>query len=302
MSATIDVTISIVNFNTRDVLRSCLESLMATRGVTIRIYVVDNASSDGTVEMVRDTFPHVQMIANSQNQGFAAANNRVIRQADGRYVLLLNPDTEVPVDVLSAMVSFMDRRPDVGICGPAILSSDGSVQSCGESFPTLSREVLQSRRLRRLFKRFTRPAPPPVRPAAPFEVDWVGGACLMARRKLVEEIGVLDEQFFLYAEELDWCYRARKAGWKICVLPAIAIVHHRGKSTEQVSEAALAYLTETRLRYYRKNHGLWYAALVSLVYLAGALNQWRSDRTTASVRLNATGVWWRTLWSEPRRF
>jgi GT2 family glycosyltransferase len=298
-----DVTVAIVSYNTRELLRDCLESVQASSGVNLRICVVDNASTDGTVEMVRAEFPCVELFASRRNLGFAAATNLMIRRHNSRYVLLLNPDTQVPRHTIGALADFMEAHPDVGICGPKIVRPDGTVQSCGEKFPTLLTELRQSKSLRWILAPFRHQSTNSKGDETSLHTDteWVSGACLMARRELIDDIGPLDEQFFLYAEELDWCYRAKRARWHIAALPSVASIHHQGKSTEQVRERALAYFWETRLRYYRKNRGLYYAALVSLVYVAGAANEWRSDRRKASVRLKATGAWWRTLWSEPGR-
>jgi len=129
----------------------------------------------------------------------------------------------------------------------------------------------------------------------PFEVDWVDGCCLMIRRSVVERIGPLDEQYFLYAEELDWCVRAGKAGWRVCALPEVRMVHHQGQSSSQLSDFSLMHLVETRLRYYRKHHGLGTALATSIVYVAGCLRQVGRSRQKQAVRLRATVRWWRSL-------
>lgn len=292
-----DVTVSIVSLNTRDLLGECLRSVLASTGVSCDVRVVDNHSSDGTPEMVRRTFPNVRLIQNDENRGFAAANNMAIRDASSRYVLLLNPDTEVPPAAIASMVAFMDATPTAGICGPLVRFPDGRFQSCGYLFPTLLREVRQSKRVGKLVRSVVGDDPPPTVPDAPVDRDWVDGCCLMIRRSVIEQIGLLDEQYFLYAEELDWCFQARQRGWRIFALPHITIVHHLGQSSGQMSEFSLGCLIDTRLRYYRKNHGLLTAAAVSAVYILGCVKQMRNDRVKNAIKLKATLRWWRTVWA-----
>jgi hypothetical protein len=293
--ATCDVTIAIVSFNTRELLSACLRSVLSSSDVTYEVYVVDNGSSDGSAEMVARDFQAVRLLCSDSNRGFAAANNRAIRQAAGRYVLLLNPDTAVRTQTLRDMVSFMDHRKDAGLCGPRIHFPDGRFQSCGHRFPTVLSEIRQSQNIDKVLRRIVGDEPPPKLASVPFQVDWVDGACLMIRREAIAQIGLLDEQYFLYGEELDWCFRARQAGWGVYALPHVEMFHHQGQSSAQMSDFSLAYLVETRLRYYRKNHGLAVAAAMSLVYIAGCLRQLNRDRRKETVRLRATLRWWRSL-------
>jgi len=290
-----DVTVSIVSLNTRELLADCLRSVMATTGVVFDVHVVDNGSSDGSTAMVAVDFPEVRLTPTGSNRGFAAANNCAIREADSRYVLLLNPDTLGPPRTIGDLVSFMDDHPDVGICGPKILFPDGRFQSCGYRFPTLLSEVRQSRNVNKFLRLLIGEEPPLKVEAVPFDVDWVDGACLLIRREAIQDVGVLDEQFFLYAEELDWCFRARRAGWRIAALPQVEMVHYQGQTSGQMSDFSLAHLVETRLRYYRKNHGVVTAVVTSVVYAAGCLKQFNRDRRKARVKLQATLRWWRTL-------
>jgi GT2 family glycosyltransferase len=289
-----DLTISIVSFNTRELLRACLDSVSRTRGLTFETFVVDNGSRDGSPEMIASEFPGAQLIANADNRGFAAANNLALRRATGRYVVLLNPDTVIYPHTLRTMVAFLEEHSAVGICGPKIMFPDGTMQCCGYPFPTLLREVRQSKNVNRVLRYVVgddewKP------PTEPGEVDWVDGACLMIRREVIDQIGLLDEQFFLYAEELDWCYNARKRGWTVVALPTVEMVHYQGKSSEQLKDRSLAYLIETKLRYYRKNRGLPNALLVSLVYIAGCLRQRRREPAKSRVKLRAIFHWLRGL-------
>ncbi|HEY68397.1 MAG TPA: glycosyltransferase family 2 protein [Thermoflexia bacterium] len=254
----IDLSIVIVNWNVRDLLRRCLHSIPNLQSSPSgEVIVVDNASTDGSVEMVRAEFPGVHLIANADNRGFPAANNQGIAVAQGRYVLLLNPDTEVVGDALATMVAFADAHPDVGIVGPQLLNPDGSVQSSRRRFPTLATAFFESTWLqgyapRRLLERYyvlDRPDD------AVQDVDWVTGAAVMARREAIEQVGLLDEGFFMYSEELDWCRRFREAGWRVVYLPAAQIVHHVGKSSEQVVAARHIHFQTSKVRYFRKYHG-----------------------------------------------
>jgi N-acetylglucosaminyl-diphospho-decaprenol L-rhamnosyltransferase len=292
---TCDLTISIVSLNTRDLLAACLRSVFTSRGVAFEVHVIDNGSTDGSAETVARDFPAVSLVRNQSNRGFAAANNIAVNQATGRYVLLLNPDTEIGPDALRAMVAFMDAHPAAGICGPKINFPDGRFQSCGYRFPTLLSEVQQSKAVGRLMRAVVGPASSVAVEHNAFEVDWVDGACLLIRRDVVEQVGPLDEQYFLYAEELDWCFCVRKAGWSVYAVPSVSIVHHQGQSSAQMSDFSLAYLIETRLRFYRKHYGLLSAITTSLVYVAGCLRQFSRNRHRETVKLRATLRWWRSL-------
>jgi hypothetical protein len=297
-----DVSVSIVSYNTHDLLRAALTSALGTEGVSLEILVVDNGSGDGSADMVEREFPAVQLIRNPDNRGFAAANNMAIRRAAGRHILLLNPDTEVRPDTIPTLAGHLDANPRVGICGPRVRYPDGSFQSCGYRFPTVWSEIRQSKNVNGLIKAVVGAETFVADHPDTREVDWVDGCCLMIRRSVVDQIGPLDEQYFLYAEELDWCFNARKAGWGIAAVPAAEMVHHLGKSSSQVSDRSLIHFLDTRLRYYRKNHGLGTALFVSLVYVAGCLKQMRSEPRKSKVKLTAIRQWWRSLVvAEPRR-
>lgn len=291
-----DVTISIVSFNTRDLLRAALAAALRSAGVSLEIVVVDNGSKDGSADMVEREFPGVQIIRNADNRGFAAANNVAMRRAAGRHVLLLNPDTEVRPDTIGTLARYLDEHQRTGICGPRVLYPDGSFQSCGYRFPTVWSEIRMSKNVNRVIKAVVGPETFVADHPETREVDWVDGCCLMIRRAVIDQIGLLDEQYFLYAEELDWCFNARKAGWGVAAVPAAEMVHHLGKSSSQVSDRSLVYFMDTRLRYYRKNRGLATALFVSAVYVAGCLKQMRSDPHKSKVKLTAVRQWWRSLY------
>ena len=277
--AMFDFSIVIVSWNVCDLLRQCLHSIFADLQTcrladlqTCRpeIIVVDNASDDGSVEMVRMEFPDVRLIVNTQNRGFPAANNQGIAIARGRYVFLLNPDTEMVGGALATMVAFADGHPDVGVIGPQLLNPDGSVQPSRRRLPTLATAFFESTWLqpcapRRLLERYYALDRPD---DAVQDVDWVDGAALMARREAIEQVGLMDEGFFMYSEELDWCRRFGEAGWRVVYLPVARIVHHRGKSSEQVLPARHIHFQTSKVRYFRKYHGRFVAGVLRLFLLA----------------------------------
>ena len=300
--ASADVTVIVVSYNTKALLRECLASVMRAGTRTVEVIVVDNASADGSADMVAHEFPAVDLIRVPSNVGFAAANNLALRRAQGGYCLLLNPDATLNDDTTEALAAYLDAHGDVGVVGPTVLFPDGRFQSSGFAFPTVLSELRQSRSVEwmaRFAGAVQRPAPPG---REPLEVDWVDGACLMIRRETMDAIGLLDEQYFLYGEEVDWCYRARKTGWRVVAVRAAAAFHHRGQSTGGVADATVAYLTETRLRFFRTHRGVPTALFVSAVFALGCLKQIAESRirmgkrTESSrgsrARLNAVWHWW----------
>jgi N-acetylglucosaminyl-diphospho-decaprenol L-rhamnosyltransferase len=257
-----DLSIVIVSWNVRDLLQNCLLSIYPSNGrpdaLAVETIVVDNASTDSSVEMVRQSFSQVMLIANADNRGFTGGNNQGIAAGRGRYVLLLNPDTEVLDDALSRMVAYMDAHPEVGALGPMLLDPDGSVQSSRRRFPTpatafLESTILQSwlprHRLLRDYYVLDEPDD------AIVEVDWVTGACLLTRREALAQIGLLDDGYFMYSEELDWCRRAKAAGWKVIYYPTAQVIHHSGQSSEQVKAFQVIRFNCSKIRYFHKYHG-----------------------------------------------
>jgi GT2 family glycosyltransferase len=218
---------------------------------------VDNGSTDGSTSLVRDGFPSVTIVANNENRGFAAANNQGIVISGGRYVMLLNPDTEVLDGALETMVAYADQHPQVGVVGPQLLSADGAVQPSRYRFPTVATAIFESTWLqpyapRRVLSRYyVRDQ----REDTIHDVDWVRGAALVIRREVVDKVGLLDEAYFMYSEELDWCRRIRDAGWRVVYLPTAQVVHHEGKSSAQAVPARHVHFHTSKLRYYGKYHG-----------------------------------------------
>ncbi len=263
-----DISIIIVNWNTRDLLIDCLAALpWALGSLHADIWVVDNHSHDGSIAAVQHHFPHVHLIQNQRNIGFAAANNQAIQKSRGRSLLLLNSDTIATPRSLEELARFLDQHTSVGIVGACLLNPDGTLQPSWAAFPTLMSELPGiNRRTRRVFTTYNGS---PV-----FSVDWVGGACLLIRRDLIHQIGPLDEQFFMYSEEADWCYRARRCGWHVCYLPTAQVIHLGGQSSRQNSLAMKQHLYRSKLRFFAKHYGHrrtgWLALLLTLSFLARA--------------------------------
>ena len=283
----VDLSVVIVNWNVRELLRRCLASILEAGSweleagtaraepeacnLKLEIIVVDNASSDGSVEMLQAEFPNVRLIANERNLGFTRGNNQGLAASRGRYILFLNPDTEVVGDALATMVRYMDAHPDVGALGPQLRYPDGSVQSSRRRFPTLGTAFFESTLLElwwpgNPWARRYRMADQP--DGVEQEVDWVVGACLLARRETLEQVGSFDESFFMYSEEMDLCRRIRAAGWRVVYLPTAQVIHHEGKSSEQVVPARHIHFQTSKVRYFRKYHGSWAAEVLRLFLLA----------------------------------
>lgn len=290
-----DVSAVIVSYNTCALLRDCLASVYASTVRPREVFVVDNASHDGSQAMVTAEFPAVTLLALDRNLGFAAANNVALRRAASPRILLLNPDATLAADALARLMATLDARPGAAVAGPRILNPDGSLQSCGYGFPTLLSEIRQSKRVNRLVSLVAGPGrvPDAAAPDTVREVDWCDGACMLLRRDALDGVGLLDEQYFLYTEELDWCLNARRAGWSIVVDPHAVVWHHRGQSSTSTgtSSRATALLVETRLRYYRKNHSLVTAMAAAAVVSAGFVKQLRTDPDGARAKLRGVGDW-----------
>lgn len=252
------MSIIIVNWNTRAILLDCLDSIAAhPPSRSYDVWVVDNASSDGSVTAVRERYPYVQVIENAENRGFAAANNQAIEASRGDYVLLLNSDTIVHAQALEHMARFLDVHHRVGVVGACLLNADGTLQPSWSAFPSFWSELL-GRNIRSRSPYRTRDG------SAAYSVDWVGGAALMIRREVIEQVGVLDEGYFMYSEETDWCFRARRAGWEICYLPKATIVHLGGQSSKKASACMKAELYRSKIRFYTKHYGRRQAYVLSL--------------------------------------
>lgn len=270
-----DLSICIVNWNTREDLARCLESIRENAGrLAYEVLVIDNGSSDGSPTLVRTRFPEVRLLANDTNRGFAAANNQGLRLARGRYVLLLNPDTEVHPRALERLVRFLDRRPDAGLVGCRIVNPDGSLQYSCRTFPTLGAILFRGTLLGRLW-----PGNPYTREYLmqdwphdmAWPVDWVSGACLAVRREVLEQVGLLDERFFMYCEDMDLARRARDAGWQVYYFPEAVVTHAIGRSSDQNLWGMIVEFHVSMYRYfdkyYRRHYG-WGGNLLAAFWLA----------------------------------
>ncbi len=261
-----DVSFLIVSWNVRDLLRRALASVLAdTAGLRSEIILVDNASRDGTLEMVRAEFPYVHLIPNEINRGFTGGNNQALGEARGHYFFLLNPDAELVPGATRALIDYMEANPRVGIAGPQLLNPDGRIQSSRRRFPDLTTALLESTLLQQWFPRnrwLARYYLLDTRADATQEVDWVVGAAMFVRREMYEEVGAFDQDFFMYSEELDWCYRAKRAGWRVVYFPRAQAIHHEAKSSEQVLAARDVYFHSSKIRFFHKYHGALPAALL----------------------------------------
>lgn len=277
----LDLGIVIVNWNTRDYLRACLRTVCQSEGVTMRVLVVDNASTDGSADMVRQEFPDVEVLVNADNEGYPRANNTGLRHLGypqssdtPRYALLLNPDTELPPDALAEMVRFMDSRPDVGVAGPKLVLEDGSLdKACRRGFPTPAVSFYHYSGLARRFpnnRRFGRYNMTFADPDEELEVDSVVGAYMQVRRACIEQVGLLDPTFFMYGEDLDWAYRIKAAGWKVWYYPQVT-VHHIKRAASRQSPKAQFEFWRAMLIFYRKHFRattpLWLHAMILLALL-----------------------------------
>jgi GT2 family glycosyltransferase len=278
------LSIVIVNYNTEMLLRSCLESVYASaNGTPLDVWVVDNNSRDASVTMVKSRFPRVNVIENTCNVGFSKANNMVISRSRSDYLLLLNPDTLIIGDAIERMVRFMNERPEVGIAGCKVLNRDGTLQlACRRSIPTPRVAFFRLTGLSKIFPKNRMMAEYNMTYKSPdqtHEVDAVSGAFLMIRRKAVEDIGLLDERFFMYGEELDWCLRAKRAGWAVMYHPAAQIVHYKGQSTKYNSRRAAIEFYRAMYLFHKKHFARSHSPLVNSMIYAGiflkALCSWK---------------------------
>lgn len=257
-----DLSVIIVNWNTRELLQKCLASLFRfTANVSYEIFVVDNGSSDDSALMVEKNFPVVKLIASKENLGFAKANNLAIKQSSGRYIFLLNPDTELLDNALGALVAFMDSKPTAAIAGPKLLFPDGSLQSSVRSLPLLVDQLLILLKLHNFLPNLL-----PIKKYycanfdynAMSEVEQVMGAAMIIRREVFDHIGLLDEKFWFIFEEVDFSERALKQGLKIYYYPDAVIIHHKGQSMSRHKNLARQINFNHNLFYYFRKHRPFY--------------------------------------------
>jgi hypothetical protein len=291
----LDLGIVIASYNTRDLLRTCLHSVYASQGdFTFETCVVDNASPDGSADMVAAEFPRVKLVANAENVGYPQANNQGLRafgfaqtgDGDGqapRFALLLNPDTELPPDGLGRMLDFMADHPVAGAAGPRMVLLDGSIDpACRRGFPTPQASFYHFTGLARLFPRsprFGRYNLTYLDPDHVAEVDSVTGAFMLVRAEAIAQVGLMDGQFFMYGEDLDWAYRIKAAGWKVYYNPAVTVLHVKRAASRHSRKAQVEFYRAMDI-FYRKHYAAqtprWlHALIVGAIALRQKLEQLR---------------------------
>ncbi len=268
---TMDLSIIIVNWNSAGFATQCLSSIYSqTHDLGFEVLVVDNASTDDSCWVIQDRCPSVTLIRSPQNLGFARANNLGFQNSSGRILLFLNPDTELRGPAINLMQACLDSSADIGVLGCRLLNSDLSVQTSAiQPFPTILNQLADLEQLRRLTPRLNLWGMRPLFESdhgRPVEVEAVSGACIMVKRQIFEQVGKFSTDYFMYAEDLDLCYKVKKVGKKVCYLGAATIVHHGGQSSKQRGGEAFAgpLMKEASLRFLQKTRGPFYAALYRL--------------------------------------
>lgn len=284
MQTTLRLAVVIVSWNTAQLLRQCLLTLktdLVRSGLSdsnCSVFVVDNNSSDGSAELVANEFPWVKLTANQENLGFAKANNQALNMVSAEYILLLNPDTEVKPGALSTLMDFLDAHPKAAVVAPQLLNSDGSIQRSCRAFPSFSGMLFELLGLSRLMpnvKKFREYKMLDWQHDDERQVDQPEGACLLIRSSVFDQIGYLDEGYFMLFEEVDWCYSVKNAGWEIWFTPTAQVLHHYGQSIKQVKVKMILSSHRGLYRFWYKHYrnGRWYLdpfayiGLMSLAYL-----------------------------------
>jgi GT2 family glycosyltransferase len=293
----LDLSIIIVNWNTSGLLLQCLNSIYkAGTRFSFEVIVVDNGSSDDSVSMLQRNFPSAILIKNEQNLGFAHANNQGLSIAHGRYFLLLNSDTIILPNAFDMLIQTAEEHRDLGVVGPEILNMDGSVQESWASFPSILSELVG-----RNFRVRTSVADTP----CTYDVDWIMGACMLVRATTVANVGMLDDDFFFYAEEMDWCFRIKKNNWRIWYITNAQIYHLGGGSSHRSSLPQLCLLYKGKLLYFQKHHGklktvlLRYGfAVVNTVGIAWRiiLFNWKNRKAALRRIMDQSKLVWYLLW------
>jgi hypothetical protein len=273
-----DLSVIIVNWNSFNYLRKCLRSIhVSTQGLSFEVIVIDNASYDGCGKMLAEEFPQMRFVQSTENLGFARANNLGFEQCTGRNLLFLNPDTEVVGPALEGLVAALDSDPYLGMVGPKLLNSDLTVQtSCIQPFPTILNQLADFERLRLLSPKWKLWGMRPLfedHQGRPVEVDAISGACIMIKREVFQRIGLFSTDYFMYAEDLDLCYKVRQAGGKVCYLGSASIIHHGGQSSKQKGDESFAapLMREALLKFLQKTRGSTYAAIYRAAVLLVAI-------------------------------
>ncbi|KRE75424.1 glycosyltransferase family 2 protein [Paenibacillus sp. Soil750] len=268
-----DLSIIIVNYKTKDLTLACIGSVFSsTTSYSYEIILIDNASNDGTIHSVNELFPQVVTVTNAENVGFSKANNQGIRIAKGRYVLLLNSDTIVQEDTFQTMLLFMDENPIVGASGCKIVLPDGSLdKACKRGFPTPSASFYYAFGFAKLFPkihRFNQYQLGYLDPDQQYPIDSLVGAFMLVRRETIAQVGMLDEEFFMYGEDIDWCYRIKEAGWVNYYYPRTQIVHHKGASSRRKPYKIIYEFHRAMILFHNKHYRKKYSWLTNaMVYI-----------------------------------
>lgn len=253
----LDVTIAVINWNTKELLEACLNSLLKAQPlVGFEVRVIDNHSTDGSVQLVKRKFPQVDVVENAGNLGFSAAANQALRQSSARYVFILNSDTEIEADAIDILVDFADSHERAAIVGPALFNTDGTTQITGRNFPSFRDSIMHA-----FLGAIWHNNPWSVRykmldwdRRTERSVDWVSGAAMFIRRQAAKDVNFFDENFFMYVEDLDLCYRLRQQGWQVYFYPQAKAVHHIGKSSEQTNNKMIVEFQKSMYRFYVKKY------------------------------------------------
>jgi N-acetylglucosaminyl-diphospho-decaprenol L-rhamnosyltransferase len=266
------VSVIVVSWNTRGYLGACLQSVYDSIPQP-EVIVVDNGSSDDSVESVSAQFPAAQLIVNRENVGFARANNQAFELCTGKYILLLNSDAILAPGTVDVLMRVLEENSNTAAVGPMILNADSTFQAGGTDFPNLVSETLLALGMARWLRRGYYPGYPPEEPGG--LVDWVGGACLLLRRSVIEQIGGLDTNYFMYTEETDWCFRAHAAGWQVRYDPSPHIIHYGGASSRQAAAAMKSELYRSKLLFFRRHRPYWqFKSLQAIIVASATCKAW----------------------------
>jgi GT2 family glycosyltransferase len=289
-----DVSVAIVHYETPELLARCLRSLRTSEGVTLEVFVLDNASKRFSASDCRDAYPTATVIRNATNVGFAAASNQALRMANGRYVLLLNPDAWVEPGSLKLMVDYLDLHPDVGSATCRVQLEDGRLDvACRRLFPTPARSLYRITLLSKIFPRSRRFGQYNLTYCDEWqetEIDQPCGAFMMVRFEILDEVGLLDERYFMYGEDTDWAYRIKQAGWRIVYVPITSINHTKRASSRQDRAAAIRHFHRAMRIFYRDHYEPIYPWPVNLSVLTAIAVRERIELATDGVARHARRI------------
>ena len=272
-----DLSIIIVNWNSKEFLSNCIDSILEkTKGVDYEIIVIDGGSFDGCDEMIRLHYPQVRFFQSMQNLGFSKSNNQAFRMSEGRYLLFLNPDTNIQNDAIQILVYELGSLKDAGVVGAKLLNSDRTIQtSCVRCFPNIINQMFESEVLRKWIPKS------PLWGMAPLfsesensvEVDAVSGACLMIKRSIFKDIGMFSQEYFMYSEDIDLCYKVKQKGLKIYHIPKASVIHHGGTSSSKSNANSFSdvMVLESRFRFFQKTQSKWYAILYRVAMCSASI-------------------------------